>query len=434
MKNFLISLINLALLSSCVPPAQQGSSSYVEKELLFEDHIYEENIKSVTLYPYSGEQRDLLRTVAIPITQDEPVHLSFDELSTESKSYYVKLIYCNANWTESFVPQVDFIDAFNELLITDYELSNATRVPYTNYRVTIPRLKLPGNYLIKVYRNKDESDLVLTKRLMVYSDQLRIMGRVSYSNSVQLRNQNQQIDFSIQYGNMELVNPLQNINVMIRQNQRWDNAIYNLKPQFVREAERLLEYNYFNLENNFKGGNEFRAFDIRSINFPGQNVGRIINTPVNKEVFLNIDRTRAGKPYTLIPDINGKFVVDNYDFQIDSTSGGDYINVNFSLEAEKIEKDVYIFGALSNWRLHPDFKMSYNTTSKRYEGKALLKQGWYNFAYGIPDQNGRVNTTFFEGNHFETENEYEIVVYYRPVGSRADLIIGYYNIAYNFRN
>jgi hypothetical protein len=230
---------------------------------------------------------------------------------------------------------------------------------------------------------------------------------------------------------MELVNPMANVNVVIRQNQRWDNAIYNLKPQFTREAEKLLEYNYFNLENNFKGGNEFRAFDIRSLRFGGLNVGRIVNTPVKSEIFLAIDRTRAGKPYSLIPDINGKFVVDNYDFQIDSTSGGDYIDVNFSLESEKIEKDVYVVGALTDWKPQSAFKMNYNAANKRYETKAMLKQGWYNFAYGIPEENGRINTSLFEGSHFETENEYEIFVYYRPVGSRADLIIGYFNMDYN---
>ncbi len=62
---------------------------------------------------------------------------------------------------------------------------------------------------------------------------------------------------------------------MIRQNQRWDNAIRNLKPTMVREDQNQLEYEHFTVQNEFRGGNEFRFFDIRTLNFPGQNVANI---------------------------------------------------------------------------------------------------------------------------------------------------------------
>jgi hypothetical protein len=39
----------------------------------------------------------------------------------------------------------------------------------------------------------------------------------------------------------------------------------------------------------------------------------------------------------------------------------------------------------------------------------------------------------YEGSYFETENLYEILVYYRPIGALADQLIGYNNIIHNRR-
>jgi hypothetical protein len=47
--------------------------------------------------------------------------------------------------------------------------------------------------------------------------------------------------------------------------------------------------------------------------------------------------------------------------------------------------------------------------------------------------NGKPDAAFFGGNHFETENVYEIIVYNRPPGARADLVIGYAMIPHNQR-
>lgn len=54
----------------------------------------------------------------------------------------------------------------------------------------------------------------------------------------------------------------------------------------------------------------------------------------------------------------------------------------------------------------------------------ILKQGWYDYQYGLKGAAGW-NMAAFEDNHFQTENEYEIFFYYRAMGSRYDELIGY---------
>ena len=59
-----------------------------------------------------------------------------------------------------------------------------------------------------------------------------------------------------------------------------------------------------------------------------------------------------------------------------------------------------------------------------YETTLLLKQGWYDYQYGYKDGN-QFSTEAFEGAHFETENEYEVLIYFRNLGSRYDQLVGY---------
>ena len=56
----------------------------------------------------------------------------------------------------------------------------------------------------------------------------------------------------------------------------------------------------------------------------------------------------------------------------------------------------------------------------------MLKQGYYNFDFAVAGARGTApDETYFEGSHYETENQYDLLVYYRPPGTRADLLIGY---------
>jgi hypothetical protein len=86
---------------------------------------------------------------------------------------------------------------------------------------------------------------------------------------------------------------------------------------------------------------------------------------------------------------------------------------------------MYLSGALCNWSLNDDNLMTYNQELGQYEGALLLKQGWYNYEY-VFLKNGykQGNATKFEGSHYETENDYLILVYYRNPRDRYDRVIG----------
>jgi hypothetical protein len=60
----------------------------------------------------------------------------------------------------------------------------------------------------------------------------------------------------------------------------------------------------------------------------------------------------------------------------------------------------------------------------------LLKQGYYNYHYvtAIPSADGEkmhASLDFTEGNHWETENAYHVLIYHREIGIRYDRLVGY---------
>ena len=101
-------------------------------------------------------------------------------------------------------------------------------------------------------------------------------------------------------------------------------------------------------------------------------------------------------------------------------------------DAPLIEGDVYIFGALSDWKCKEEFKMKYDHDFKGYRAVLFVKQGFYNYEYVTKNQKMIIpDETLTEGNRFETENDYTIMVYHQPIGVFYDKLIGYKKVKSN---
>lgn len=55
----------------------------------------------------------------------------------------------------------------------------------------------------------------------------------------------------------------------------------------------------------------------------------------------------------------------------------------------------------------------------------MIKQGFTNFEYTIADKKGTIDLEHaIDGNFYQTENNYTILVYYKESSGRYDKIIG----------
>lgn len=404
--------------------------SPVKKELVFENRTYEPEIKSVQLYSEKREVRSQLLPAVTQLNQNDLV-LEFDDLRNDVNSYYARIIHCQYNWTASSLRDLDFMIDYNEFNVNDYAFSSNTQIPYVHYRFNLPRVKLPGNYLLVVYRNGNKSDIILSHRFMVFESRTSLAQGNQTSGALTLRSSNQQLNFTVDYKGLEILNPFESVHVVIRQNQRWDNAKFDVKPSFLREDVHQIEYRLFDNDKFFTAGNEFRFVDFRSINFPGQNTDRIDKSTIPNHLWVQPDASRVNQVYSQYPDINGQFYIENRDNGNDETASN-YIDVTFTLETQELEKaKVFVVGAFNQWLKNQESQMTFDPALGAYQNTQLLKQGWYNYQYLVA--NSTLSPYHFEGSHYETENFYEVFVYYRPFQPNADLLIGYFPIFINPR-
>ena len=361
----------------------------------------------------------------INLGSTESLKLSFDMLDPQNEFLNYSLIHCDRNWMPSDLQPMDYVNGNTMGEITDYKFSTNTYQTYTHYSLNFPSddmaITKSGNYIIKVYRNFDEEDVLLTRRFMVVDPQTKITTTVKSATIPEFRFTHQEIDFSVNYLGFDIPNPFLDVHVTILQNNSWNNAITNLKPQFVNNNE--LSFNYEN-ENIIPGTNEFRFFDIRSLRFFSNNViKKYIDTVQN--VVLRPEESKAYLNYVRWIDYNGKRDIFNSD-GMNLVEDGDYALVHFNFKSNKLNDmgEVFVYGELSDWQIKDKFKMTYSPELKMYTCSVLLKQSYYNYHFVLRDKDGKIDYTFTEGNHQETENDYTVLVYHKNVFYGYDEIIG----------
>ncbi len=413
-----IQLLILVLLIAVTSKAQEESYYY-------ENAVYNENIKTVLMYRDGFE----LSNPVIELGEDANLVLKFDDLSGEVKDYYYTIIHCDADWNESYIPQTDYLEGFTDNPVDDYQRSFNTTFDFINYRISLPndnvQFKLSGNYALVVFEDNDKEKKVLTKRFYVVEPVVDIEGTVRRATLDAYQGENQEVDFTIHHENLAIRNPQEEVKVVIMQNNRWDNAIRDLKPLYMRNNQLIYDYNR---ENVFEGGNEFRYFDIRSIRLNGENV---LTTEFHRPYYhktLTTDEVRANKKYFSYREMNGRYVVESQDRVEDYDVDCDYVFVHFTLPLESIllGGSVNVFGALTNWNANKSNEMTWNFNTSAYELTLLLKQGYYNYEYVYVPQGSKVaDAKNIEGSFWQTENDYQIFVYYKDFSSRYYRLVGY---------
>jgi len=401
--------------------------SFAQNEnFYYENAVYRENIKTVMAYRDGFE----LSNPIMGLNEDMSLIFKFDDMSDDVKDYFYTIIHCDADWNESFISQEEYIDGFVENPVLDYGLSYNTTFNYVNYLIELPndnlKFRLSGNYALVVYENQDKEKIIFTRRFQIYENAVRIDGTVRRATLDAFKGGNQEVDFKIYHPNLAILNPREEVKVVIMQNNRWDNAIRNLKPLYIRDRE--LDYNY-DSENVFKAGNEFRYFDNRTNRMNGENV---IATDFFRPYFhktVKPDEVRSNKHFFSYEEMNGMFAIESQDQEVnDYDTECDYTFVHFALplEAPLLGGSVNVFGALSYWNANKGNEMTYNFDKGEYELTLLLKQGYYNYIYVYVPQGSTVaDHTNIEGSFWETENDYQIFVYYRDMASRYDRLVGY---------
>lgn len=353
----------------------------------------------------------------------ETLRLSFDDIIGDETDYYYKIQHYNYDWTPSALAKTEYMEGFDGVRIFDYTNSVSTLQIYTHYELAIPNkntraLQKSGNYMLIIYNNADE--VIFSRKFMVYDSQVAVGVEILRSRDLKFVDHKQTVNFRVDGGEDPLINPDQNIKPVIIQNNDLKTAIRNFKPQYT--IGNVLEYRY-DTETSFFAGNEFLFFDNKDVRVSNNSIQYIelINLYHN---YLYVIPTRANLEYTYNPDINGNYVVRS--LQGDANYNSEYVWVHFGLDHKKLPagEEIYVYGNFNNFEIDDAVKMIYNEENQIYELPLLLKQGFYNYRYVVAKNGVRLPNNPISGDFWQTENEYDVLIYYRRPGGRFDELIG----------
>ena len=189
-----------------------------------------------------------------------------------------------------------------------------------------------------------------------------------------------------------------------------DRQFNTLKRQYYWDANRKFTFTARDIQ----PGNEYRQVNLMDVNRFN-----------SKEVSAQYDGIEYSRFFQQgEQDLNGGEILRNF-----KNRYATYLDVEFSLRTpDDLYDDVYLIGAFNNWTIFDSYKM--NKSDDLYTISIPLKRGIYDYQYAAAVGNSKGEIYYdwlvFEGNSFETSNEYHIFLYYNePDLGGYDRIIGY---------
>lgn len=366
--------------------------------------------------------------LSLPVTTlqgGEPIKVSFDDLTHEYHRYTYRLEHCDADWEVSKeLFESDYIEGFAEgLTIDDCQESVNTNQLYTHYSFTIPnsncRLKMSGNYRLTVYDETEGDQPVLSACFMVSEERMDLGISATANTDRGNNNRWQQLALTLNYGGLKVTTPQEQLRTVVLQNGSWNTAIFNPSPQYVTANGLRWEHSP---ELIFPGGNEYRKFETLDVNHTTMGLERMGWDGERFHAYVFPDEPRPN--YVYDESAKGSFLIRNSD-NVENDRASDYLWVHFTLETNPSTNPIYLYGDWTCQRLLPQYRMEYDQRDQRYHAVVLLKQGYYSYTYMEQLPDGTLRYLPSEGNFHETENIYQVLIYYRAPGDRADRLVAY---------
>ena len=379
-----------------------------------------EFIKTIEFY---GSNSEFSGTPIIPLGGS--LELKFDDLTAAENDYYYEIEHFNFDWTPSILAKNEYLEGFDNIRLFDFSNSFTTLQPYTHHELQLPnqntrRFKVSGNYLLKIY-NQDKQ-LLFSRKFIVYENLVDVQVTLRRTRDLRTIKEKQVVNFEIGRKDFIFRNPEQTVKTVVVQNNDFNTAIYDLKPQFTQG--NILIYRY-DQEASFWGGNEYLNFDNKDIRQGTLRIQRVeLDELYNSYLYPNF--VRDGREYIFNPDINGAFRINSVQGE-DNDIESEYAKVHFSLQNYKDLNggEIHLYGRFNNYVLDDTTLMKPSEKEANLlTNELLLKQGFYNYKYVYLDKNGKFIEGFISGDHDITENDYQVIVYYRDIGARYDRVVG----------
>lgn len=351
--------------------------------------------------------------------------VSFDADSHDYRRFVYKVEHCGMNWRPSDeMFESEYLRATADYtVIEDYAESQNTTWQYTHYSFEFPspdmQPLLSGNYRLTIFEDTDDDFRPVAKVcLYVYEPLTNVRLAVSADTEIDRNASHQQLTLGLDYSALGLRDAREELKIVVLQNRRADNARIAPSPTADTGSNLLWEHDRDLI---FEAGNEYRKFEILSTRYPGMHVDGVRWYEPFYHATLQPDSRRRN--YLYDEDNDGVFV-PRAEKNGDAATAADYLLVHFTLEpGEQSVDSVYVAGQWTDYNFSAPYRMRYDAETDSYGTTLLLKQGYYEYLYLTNPAASR--TAAVEGDFYQTENEYTVLVYLRTPGSRYDRLVGW---------
>lgn len=372
--------------------------------------------------------QDWLSPPVMMLNSDDILKISFDEMSHNYHRMIYRIEHCEADWEVSTdIFETDFLEGFNNIPIEEYQNSINTNFEYTHYGFEIPndrcRLKMSGNYKLTIIDEDNDNEEVAQVRFKVTEQTMALSISATTNTDIDINDRHQQLNLSLNYGQLKVIDPSTEIYTLVTQNNREDNAKINIPTTLINN--RGLEWKH-NRKLIFEAGNEYRKFEVLALSHATMGIDHIYWDGHNHHAYPFINEPRIN--YIYDEDANGAFYIRNSD-NYDNDLTCDYVYVHYKLKTPPISNsEIYIDGEWTSAKNKANYQMMYDEEDGSYNATILQKQGYYSYQYMAKRPDGTTTIAPTEGCFYQTENRYQAYVYYKPVGARTWRLVAYRQI------
>ncbi|MDO4971373.1 MAG: DUF5103 domain-containing protein [Bacteroidales bacterium] len=394
-----------------------------------EVRIFNKNIHSLKVAPVD-------KPYGVPIlslSDDSQLNVNFDLIDYDVHYLRYSIKHCNADWQPSQLIESEYVSGFNQADITDYTQSEGTFTHYFNYNFAFPnedmQILKSGNYLLSVFEQDDPERILFQTRFSVCEHTVSVAVETTSRTDIDYNNGHQQVSFEVSYKPGTINDPYGELTAIVTQNSRSDNAVVINKPMMAGGNKVTYDHNPALI---FNAGNEYRRMETVHVNSLNMGVSKIQYFEPYYHATVVTDQPRNETQYLYDQTQYGRFTIRNAE-AMDSYYQSDYMIAHFTLEPTTLlpKGKLYLQGEFTQGLPPSATLMNYDAESGTYTCDIMLKQGHYNYQYlFVPDGTSVGQTSYIEGDKYQTINEYLVKVYDRPMGERYDHFVGY-GIAYS---
>ena len=187
---------------------------------------------------------ELISEPYIALGGEEQIEINFDGLGSGYTRYAYNVVHCNADWTQSQLSPIEYMNGFQGTTIDDFANSIGTTTQYSNYRLLLPnddvQFKVSGNYAIQVYNEDTPDQIIFTACFSVVEPVVNISASVSGNTDIDTNQSHQQVSFNINNKNFPITYPQTDLKIFVYQDNRRDNAVTDLQPMSILDTRMMI--------------------------------------------------------------------------------------------------------------------------------------------------------------------------------------------------